>query len=488
MITVLLLLIPLLAACILPFVKEKPGRFAFVASLVELAVAVVAAFQFVPDSSVQFAVNQPWIASLGINFYVGIDGISLMMVLLTAFLTPLIILSALNREYKNPSVFYALIMLMQMGLMGVFVSLNGLLFYIFWELALIPIYFIVAFWGGKNSIPATWKFFLYTIFGSFFMLIALIYLYFQTPDAHSFNWEALCTLNLDRSVQGWLFWSFFIAFAIKLPIFPFHTWQPDTYTEAPTPGTMLLAGIMLKMGIYGIIRWMLPILPLGLQDYGKTAIILSVIGIVYASVIAIQQKDFKRLIAFSSIAHVGLIAAGIFAFSQASIEGSIIQMLSHGVNAVGLFFIADIIFSRTQTNTISSLGGIINSAPKLAILFSIIMFGTIALPLTNGFWGEFLLLMGVFQYNAYLGVLSGLTIILGAVYMLRAYQKIMLGESNALTKDVADLTLNEKAVLVPIVFMVIWMGLNPEFFMHFARPAVENIMSLAGSSTGLSIK
>ncbi len=488
MIIVLLLLIPLLSACILPFVKEKPGQFALMASLAELAVAAVAAFQFIPNSSIQFAIDQPWIPSLGINFYMGIDGISLMMVLLTTFLTPLIILSALNREYKNPSAFYALIMLMQVGLIGVFISLNGLLFYIFWELALIPIYFIAAFWGGKKSIPATFKFFIYTIFGSFFMLIALIYLYFQTPGDHSFTWQAFSTLHLDRATQGCLFWAFFVAFAIKLPIFPFHTWQPDTYTEAPTPGTMLLAGIMLKMGIYGIIRWMLPILPLGLQDYGKTAIILSVIGIVYASIIAIQQKDFKRLIAFSSIAHVGLIAAGIFAFSQQSIEGSIMQMLSHGVNAVGLFFIADIIFSRTQTNTISSLGGIINSAPKFAILFSIIMFGTIALPLTNGFWGEFLLLMGVFQYNACLGVISGLTVILGAVYMLRSYQKIMLGENNALTKDVTDLTMNEKAVLVPIVIMVIWMGLNPEFFMHFARPAVENIMSIAGSSGLIGIK
>ena len=235
MITVLLLLIPLLAACILPFVKEKPGRIALIASLAELIVAAFAAFQFVPDSSVQFVIDQPWIPTLGINFYVGIDGISLMMVLLTAFLTPLIILSALSREYKNPSVFYSLIMFMQLGLIGVFISLNGLLFYIFWELALIPIYFIVAFWGGKKSIPATFKFFIYTIFGSFFMLIALIYLYFQTPDAHSFTWQAFSSLHLARSTQGWLFWAFFIAFAIKLPIFPFHTWQPDTYTEAPTP-------------------------------------------------------------------------------------------------------------------------------------------------------------------------------------------------------------------------------------------------------------
>jgi NADH-quinone oxidoreductase subunit M len=488
MIIILLLLIPLLASCVLPFVKEKPGRFALVASLAEFTIACVAVIQFQIDSSIQFEINLSWISSMGINFYIGIDGISLMMVLLTAFLTPLIILSALNREYKNPSVFYSLIMLMQLGLMGVFVSLNALLFYIFWELALIPIYFIVAFWGGKNSIAATWKFFIYTIFGSFFMLIAFIWLYFQTPDAHSFSWQALTSLNLGRSSQALLFWAFFIAFAIKLPIFPFHTWQPATYTEAPTPGTMLLAGIMLKMGIYGIIRWMIPVIPLGLQDFGKSAILLSVIGIIYASIIAIKQKDFKRLIAFSSIAHVGLIAAGIFAFSQQSLEGSIIQMLSHGINAVGLFFIADIIFSRTKTNSIASLGGIINSAPQLAIFFSLIMFGTIALPLTNGFWGEFLLLMGVYQYNAYLGVLSGSTIIFGAVYMLRAYQKIMLGESNALTKNIADLTLNEKAVLIPIVFMVIWMGVNPEFFMKFARPAIENIMSIAGSNGMIGVK
>ncbi|RZK46343.1 MAG: NADH-quinone oxidoreductase subunit M, partial [Pedobacter sp.] len=354
-------------------------------------------------------VNYPWIQQLGINFHVGIDGISMITVILTNVLMPLIILSSFKHEYKNANAFYALMLLMQSGLLLVFTALDGFLFYIGWEAALIPIYFICAMWGGKDRIKVNMKFFVYTIAGSLFMLLGIIYLYLQNP-ANNFDINAFYALNLDSYQQGWVFWAFFIAFAIKMPIFPFHTWQPDTYTEAPAPGTMLLSGIMLKMGIYGVTRWLLPIVPQGVNDWICVAMILAVIGIVYASLIAFTQKDAKRLVAYSSIAHVGLIAAGIFTLNTQGLQGVMVQMLSHGINVVGLFFVLDIISSRLKTNKIEELGGLAKVAPQLAIVFLIIVLGTVALPGTNGFIGEFLLLYSVYNHSIWLGAIAGLTI------------------------------------------------------------------------------
>ena len=315
------------------------------------------------------------------------------------------------------------------------------------------------------------------------MLLGLIYIYLheQIP-VHSFDIAALYTAgaSLNRDTQGIIFWAMFLSFAIKMPIFPFHTWQPDTYTTAPAQGTMLLSGIMLKMGTYGLIRFLLPIAPLGVQDWGTTAIMLSIVGIIYASCIAIIQKDFKRLIAYSSIAHVGLIAAGIMAFNVQGIQGGLIQMLSHGINVVGLFFVVEIIFQRKLTHDIGQLGGIRNCAPQFAAMFLIILLASVALPLTNGFIGEFLLISGIYQYNALAAVFAGLTIILGAVYMLRAYQNSMLGESNDLTKEFPDLTFNEKAVLIPIVIMIIAIGVYPKILLDIAEPAVVKMVSVYG--------
>jgi NADH-quinone oxidoreductase subunit M len=263
-----------------------------------------------------------------------------------------------------------------------------------------------------------------------------------------------------------------------MPVFPFHTWQPDTYTTAPTPGTMLLSGIMLKMGTYGVVRWLLPLVPLGTKDWASTAIILSVIGIVYASCIAIAQKDLKRLIAYSSIAHVGLISAGIFSMTMQGVQGAVIQMISHGINVVGLFFIAEIISSRTNTRQIAELGGIRNVEPKFAVFFLIIMLGSVALPLTNGFIGEFLLINGIYQYDAWIALFAGLTVILGAVYMLRSYQHVMLGETNAVTVSFAPLTFNEKAVLIPLVILIIAIGVYPKPLMEVAEPAAQHILDV----------
>lgn len=486
MITLLLLLFPALASLALLVLNTKEAkRAALIFSIVELGIALFALINFQKDASTQFLIDTTWVSSLGIHFKIGIDGISMLMVMLTTGLFPLIILSTFDKTYTAEKSFYALMMFMQAGLIGVFVSLDAFLFYTCWEAALIPVYFIAAIWGGAERIQATLKFFVYTILGSLFMLAALIYIYLQTPGAHSFDLNVFYQTALNSSAQTYLFWAFFVAFAIKMPIFPFHTWQPDTYTEAPTPATMLLSGIMLKMGVYGIIRWMIPVVPQAFQEWSWLAITLSVIGIVYASLIAFNQKDLKRLIAYSSIAHVGLIGAGVFVFNAQALQGAMIQMLSHGVNVFALFYIIYLIESRTGTREINILGGIVHSAPKLAIVFTIIMMGSIALPLTNGFVGEFLLLAGLYQYSAIATAFAGLTIILGAVYMLRMYQRVMLGEANNLTSAFKDIHRNEKTILYIVVLLVVVMGIMPNTILSISDASVQNLISIVNSKLAI---
>src|SRR5688572_12889629 len=418
MMTAFLIFFPLFIALLLFLFKPAQAKvWALAAAIVEFVASLVVAVGFDTHGGTQYALDIPWITSLGLHLAVGIDGISLLLVLLTTFLVPFIILSSFGHNYAKPSTFYGLILTMQMALVGVFVARDGLLFYLFWEVALIPIYFICLIWGGENRGKITFKFFVYTLAGSLFMLVGLIYLYYQTPGSHTFAIDALYQAGraLPAGEQSLIFWALFVAFAIKMPVFPFHTWQPDTYTTAPTQGTMLLSGIMLKMGIFGVIRWLLPVVPQGVSEWASTAIVLSVIGIVYASCLAIVQKDLKRLIAYSSIAHVGLIAAGIFTLNRIGIQGAMIQMVSHGIVIVGLFYIIDIIFSRTTTQEIAALGGIRISAPLLTTVFVVIMLGSVALPLTSGFVGEFLLINSVFQNNHIIGAVAGLAMIFGAV-------------------------------------------------------------------------
>lgn len=480
MLTALLILWPALAALLVLLVKGQGAKkVAFGAALVELALGGYAWYSFDPaNTSAQFLLTMPWVASAGILIKVGMDGISLLLVLLTVFLVPLIILASFRNNYDRPASFFALILFMQTGLIGVFTALDAFLFYFFWEVALIPIYFIAGMWGGENRIKVTFKFFVYTVLGSLFMLAAFVYLYFQTPGTHSSDLDAFYALNLASDTQSWLFWFLFVAFAIKMPVFPFHTWQPDTYTTSPAAGTMLLSGIMLKMGIYGVLRWLLPVVPLGVNDWATVALVLSIIGIIYGAIIAIRQQDMKRVIAFSSISHVGLIAAGLFTLNEHSMQGVMIQMLSHGINVTGLFFIIDIIERRTGTRDIAALGGITQKAPFLTVAFLVLLLGAVGLPLTNGFIGEFLLLFGVFQYNAWMGAVAGLTIILSAVYMLRMFQRVMFGEKNVITENFTDLTFSEKAVLVPLLIMVFWIGLHPNTFLNLSEPAVLHLLDV----------
>lgn len=482
MLSLLMLLLPLVGMLLIRMVSDKKSaaRVALLLSFLPLAATIWHATMFDPNGGMQFVFDKWWVESMGISFKVGMDGLSLLMVLLTNVLVPIIIFSTFDRDIVDFKNFYSLIFLMQFALVGVFTSLDGFLFYIFWELALLPIWFICLLWGGADRIRITLKFFIYTLSGSLFMLVALIYLYLQTPLPHTFSLDSFYDLALTPSQQGWIFWGFFLAFAIKIPIFPLHTWQPDTYTNAPTQGTMLLSGIMLKMGLYGIIRWMVPVIPAGIAEWAWLAMGLSVVGIVYASAMAIAQKDFKRLIAYSSIAHVGLIAAGIFSMNMMGMQGAVFQMLSHGVNAVGLFFIADILIDRYGNREMKDMGGIAHVSSPFAITFTIILLGSVALPLTNGFIGEFMLLNGVFQYSGWLALFAGLTVIFGAVYMLRAYQRIMLGEAGEASKSFRALTSNEKILLYIIVALVIVNGVYPKPLLDIAGPSLSAILAKAG--------
>ncbi len=475
--SLLLILIPLTASVLLLLARPAGSRgIALAAAVANLAVSAFACMGFNGDGSFNQEFSVPWVAEAGITFRLGMDGVSLLMVLLTNLLAPLIVLSGQGRNFENEPRYYGLVMMMLGALNGVFLALDGLVFYIFYELALIPIYFICAIWGGQDRIRVTLKFFIYTFIGSLFMLVSLLYVYLQTPENHSFTWEALVAVQLPPETAAWVMLGFFLAFAVKMPVFPFHTWQPDTYVTAPTGGTMLLSGIMLKMGIYGVIRWMIPLAPEAMHTLAPVFMTLAVIGIVYASIIAVKQSDLKRLIAYSSIAHVGLIAAGVLAWNKAGLQGSLIQMLNHGINVVGLFFVVDLIERRLGTRTLADMGGIAKAAPKFAALFMIVMLGSVAVPLTNGFPGEFLLLNGVWKYNFWMGAIAGLTIIFGAVYMLRAYGLAVFGESNPETERFADVDAREWLVLGVIAGLVIVLGFFPGLVLNLTDGSVNKIL------------
>lgn len=477
--SLVLILIPFIASALLLLARPAGSRtIALAAALANLAVSAFACIGFNGDGSLNHTFSVPWVAEAGITFSIGMDGVSLLMVLLTNLLAPLIVLSSFSRTFDNEPRYYGLVLMMLGALNGVFMAQDGLLFYIFYELALIPIYFICAIWGGQDRIRITLKFFIYTFVGSLFMLVALLYVYLQTnvEGHHSFAWADLVQVQLSTTASNWVMLGFFLAFAVKMPVFPFHTWQPDTYVTSPTGGTMLLAGIMLKMGIYGVIRWMVPLAPEGMHYWTPVFMVLAVAGIVYASIIAVKQSDFKRLVAYSSIAHVGLIAAGVLAWNKTGVQGSLIQMLNHGINVVGLFFIVDLIERRIGTRTLTDMGGIAKSAPKFAALFMIVMLGSVAVPLTNGFPGEFLLLNGVWNYNVWLGGVAGLTIIFGAVYMLRAYGLAMFGETNRETAQFQDINANEWVVLGVIAGLVILLGFFPQVVLNLTDGSVNKIL------------
>lgn len=480
MIPVLLIIIPLLAGVVTFFFRnDKIVRsWGLLTSLVILALSVYGV-SLSGDSSLLTA-KADWLQSLGSSFFVRIDGVGKILTLLTAVSFPIIFTGTWNSQYKKTNSFYALMLLGQAGLMGVFVAADALLFYFFWELALIPMYFIASIWGGEKRIRVTFKFFIYTFIGSVLMLVGILILQSKTGN-HSFSIQAFNSLQLTNKEQSWLFWLFFIAFAVKMPIFPFHTWQPDTYEQSPSAATMVMSGIMVKMGLLGVIRWVMPIMPGAFHSWGDVAMSMSVIGIVYASLIAIRQDDLKRLIAFSSIAHIGLMNMALFAENLSGIQGVMLQMFNHGINIIGLWIIVEIIERKTGSRKMSELGGLAQKAPSMAIFFVVIALANIALPLTNAFPGEFLMFNSLLTarttqlYAILFTVFAGLGIILGAVYTLNMIRKTFYGETNAVTAVVSDLSINEKIALSVIVGLIIVIGIYPQFILDITNNFSETL-------------
>lgn len=481
MIPVLLIAIPVLAGLVSFFIKEEKAvkAWALFSSLVILAVSI--AGLTVLKGEKNLAAQCDWLQILGSSFSVKLDGMGQLLCLLTAVAYPLIFISTWHSQYKKPNNFYALMLLGMAGMIGVFVAMDALLFYFFWELALIPMYFLCSQWGGEKRIRVTFKFFIYTFVGSVLMLIGIIYLQSQTPD-HSFSIDAFYKLQLAPGTQAWVFWLFFIAFAIKMPIWPLHTWQPDTYEQSPTATTMVLSGVMVKMGLLGVLRWLLPVLPLASYSWGDMVMSMAVIGIIYASLIAIRSDDIKRLIAYSSIAHIGLMCMAIFSIQKTGTQGAIIQMFNHGVNIIGLWIMVELIERQFGTRKLSELGGLAQKAPATAIFFVIIALANIALPLTNAFAGEFLMFNSLLNakttqlYAILFTVFAGLGIILAAIYTLNMIRKIFFGEATVATAAAYDLKLNEKLALGIIVILIFWMGVYPQTLLDIADKSSQDVV------------
>ncbi len=480
MIVLLLILIPLIGGILSFFLKDDKAIriWALFISLATLALSILGLTVLKSSSHLHFSAS--WLGSLGSSFTIGLDGMSQILCLLTAVAYPIILIATWNTTYKKANNFFALMLLTQAGLIGVFTSMDALLFYFFWELALIPVYFLSSGWGGERRIAVTFKFFIYTFTASVLMLVGLVYLYFQTPD-RSFAIESFYALNLPNSTQTWVFWLLFIAFAVKMPVFPFHTWQPDTYEQSPTSATMVLSGIMVKMGVFGIIRWVLPVLPVASYQWGDVAMSMAIVGIIYAAIIAIQQDDLKRLIAYSSIAHIGLMAAAIFAETKSGLQGVMIQMFSHGINIIGLWIVVELIERQFKTRKLSELGGIAQQAPALTILLVIVALANISLPLTNAFVGEFMMFNGIFnstitKYNILFTALAGLSIILAAVYTLNMIQKVFFGNTKMLTASATDIRVNEKIALSAIVLLIFIFGVYPQPLLNVTDGFVDMIL------------
>jgi NADH-quinone oxidoreductase subunit M len=425
------------------------------------------------DTSLSFSYK--WLSNYDLKFHLGLNGLSVVMIILTVLVIRFISFFSLNFNYKNKNQLLGYIYFTEAALLGLFMAKDIFVFYFFFELALVPVYLIANIWGGEKATGITFKMLIYTVFGSLFMLINFVLIYMRAQTADIDSLQATISLFPD-SLKTQLFWGFILAFAIKMPIFPLHTWLPDVYSESPTPVSMLLSGLLSKMGVYGLIRILLALATDGAQEFGFFVIICAVIGLIYGSIIAIQQNHLKRLIAYSSFAHMGLMAAGVLTLSEAGMQGAILQMFAHGINAVGLFYIAKIIYDKTGQRDINSLGGLAKSAPKLAILFLIILLGSIALPLTNGFVGEFLLLKAVFDFNKWTGIIAGLSVVLGAVYMLRLFQKTMFQTSEK--SDISDIETKDLYVLIPIAALVIIMGIWPSGLLNLSQSFVDSLSIL----------
>jgi len=482
---------PLLGLLVLLFLpRENAGLlkcFTLAVTLVTFVISLPPAFDdvFKTSGGMHYTEFARWI-SIGdyfqMNYSVGIDGISLWLVLLTTFIMPIAVLSTWHAVEKNVKGFMALLLLLETGMIGAFISLDLFLFYIFWELMLIPMYFLIGIWGGKNRIYAAVKFFIYTAVGSLLMLVAILFVYYHAVqsgmDISGFSIADFYKLSIPADVQTWLFLAFAFSFAIKVPMFPLHTWLPDAHTEAPTAGSVILAAILLKMGTYGYVRFAMPLFPDATQQFIPFLALLSVIGIIYGSLVAMVQDDVKKLVAYSSVAHLGFVMLGVFALNMQGMAGGMIQMINHGISTGALFLIVGFIYERRHTREISEFGGLAKQMPVFATIFMIITFSSVGLPGTNGFVGEFLALMGAFESELrWYAVFATTGVIFAAVYMLWMFQRVMFGElKNPKNAELKDLSGREIVLMLPLLLFVFWIGVYPNTFFDKMNPAIEQLI------------
>ncbi|HSB16986.1 MAG TPA: NADH-quinone oxidoreductase subunit M [Bryobacteraceae bacterium] len=479
----IVLFTPLVGFFVLLFIpSSKPQAvklWANIASFAGFAVCLPLVFQFDRTKDFQFVEKADWIPSIGASYHLGIDGYSLLLVVLTGLLGFLSIMSSWKVIEERLKEYYAYFLILQVGMLGVFMSLDFLLFFVFWELVLVPMYFIIAIWGGARRVYAAIKFIIYTLIGSVLMLLGILTLYFQhysQTQIYSFDITALMQTSVSTTMQWWVFWAFFVGFAVKVPMFPLHTWLPDAHTEAPTAGSVVLASVLLKMGTYGFLRYSLPLLPDAAKDPTVIQIMafLSIVAIVYGALVCLMQKDWKKLIAYSSVSHLGFCTLGIFALNPAGIAGSILQQINHGISTGMLFLIVGIVYERRHTREIAEYGGLLKAMPVFTIVFLITALSSMGMPPLNGFIGEITILKGAYQASIWWAVAVVAGIVFGAAYLIWLFQRTMLGEISDKNAKLQDLNLREIAVFAPLLVAAFWIGVYPKpFFDVMERPVAQ---------------
>lgn len=435
----------------------------------------------------QFVEKLPWIPTFGASYHLGIDGFALLLIVMTGLLGFLSILSSWNAIQRRTKEYYAYFLLLQFSMLGVFMALDFLLFFVFWELVLVPMYLIIAIWGGPRRVYAATKFLIYTLIGSVLMLLGGLAVYFehgQQSGVYTFEITELMRTGLPPQWEWWIFWAFFLGFAVKVPMFPFHTWLPDAHVEAPTAGSVILAGVLLKMGTYGFLRFSMPLLPNAAKDPGIVTVVavLSMIAIVYGALVSLMQKDWKKLVAYSSVSHMGFCTLGIFALNTAGIAGSMLQQINHGISTSMLFLIVGYVYERRHTREISEYGGLYRVMPVFTAVFLITTMSSMGLPPLNGFIGEFTILRGAYEMSLVWALWAGLGIVLGAAYLIWLFQRTSLGELSELNSGLRDLSAREIAVAAPLIVLMFWIGLYPKPFFQFLQEPAAAIVQRVHSA------
>src|SRR5262245_29155425 len=454
------------------------NSFAFIGFVVSIPLW----FWYNPASpGFQFVEQAPWIPSVGAQYFLGVDGLSTLLILLTTMMGFIAVLSSWTAITERVKEYYIFLLILQTGMLGAFMSLDFLLFFLFWEVMLVPMYFLIGIWGSDRRLYSAIKFFLYTLVGSVVMLLGILALYFayhRVTGEYTFDVTKYHAFGFDQGLQWWVFLAFFLGFAIKVPMFPFHTWLPDAHTDAPTAGSVILAAVLLKMGTYGFLRFSLPILPEASRQFVPMVVLLCIIGIVYGALVALAQRDWKRLVAYSSVSHMAMVMLGMFALNPVGITGSIVQQLNHGISTGALFLIVGIVYERRHTREISEYGGLSKVMPVYAAVFLIMTMSSIGLPALNGFIGEFLILQGVFVASKLWAAFAASGVVLGAAYMLYLYQPTMFGKvENPKNERLMDLTHREFATFAPLLILAVWIGLYPTPFLRRLETSVAQIMS-----------